>query len=73
VTETATLRTVSANFRRFAPSAQRLPFSNDSRFPPFPPLVLLFHPEGGLQPIGIGGAARAAVAGAAGALGLVER
>ena len=37
-----------------------------------PPVVLLSHPRGGLQQIGIGGAARAECAGAAGVLGFVE-
>src|ERR1700730_1390034 len=66
---------VSAGFRRVAPSSKRPLFPKDWRFPPFPPfppLVLLSHPKGGLQQIGIDGAARAERAGAAGVLGLVE-
>ena len=66
---------VSAGFRRVAPSSKRLLFPKDWRFPPFPPfppLVLPSHPKGGLQQIGIDGAARAELAGAAGVLGLVE-
>jgi len=82
--ETAKLRTVpraeflqgvSAGFRRFAPSSERAPFPEDSRFPPFPPfppVVLLSRPRAGLQQIGIDGAAPAEFAGAADVLGFAE-
>src|ERR1700722_16365972 len=59
--KTAKLRTVSRaescrgfrqfppGFRRFAPSSERAPFLKNSRFPPFPPVVLLSRPGGGRQ------------------------
>ena len=79
--ETAKLRTasraefpqgVSAGFRRFAPSPERAPFPKDSRFPPFPPVVLQSRPGGGLQQIAIEDAARAEFAGAADMPGFAE-